>query len=146
MAIIYNGVNVAQDPLVSGTNIKTVNGTSLLGSGNIVAGGSSTDYGAIGTYVIAGNSNWSASIAVNTTVAGSSLYRHIQTGGDSFFTAFNTNATGTGEVVWRSSGGSPALGLSGTWRSVTAGTGGSQFTYAGVVTTMSRPNLYVRVS
>jgi len=32
---------VKQDTLVSGTNIKTVNGESLLGSGNIVAGGGS---------------------------------------------------------------------------------------------------------
>lgn len=39
-----------QDTLVSGTNIKTINGTTLLGSGNLVisGGGGSSDWGAIG--------------------------------------------------------------------------------------------------
>ena len=146
MAIIYNGVNVAQDPLVSGTNIKTVNGTSLLGSGNIVAGGASTDYGAIGTYVVAGYSDWSVAIAANTTVAGSTLYRHKQTGGDSTLTAFNTSAVSTAEIVWRSSAGAYPLGLTGTWRSVTACTAGVSSSYAGVTTYTTRPNLYVRIS
>lgn len=46
-------LNAKQDTLVSGTNIKTINGTSLLGSGNISVTGSSnffvvTDYGAVG--------------------------------------------------------------------------------------------------
>lgn len=38
-------LNAKQDILVSGTNIKTVNGTSILGSGNIaIAGGGVTDH------------------------------------------------------------------------------------------------------
>ena len=38
-----------QDALVSGTNIKTINGNSVLGSGNLVIGGSgSADWGQIG--------------------------------------------------------------------------------------------------
>ena len=36
-------LNDKQDTLVSGTNIKTVNGTTILGSGNIVAGGKFVD-------------------------------------------------------------------------------------------------------
>ena len=36
-------VNNKQDKLISGTNIKTVNGESILGSGNIEIGGNSTD-------------------------------------------------------------------------------------------------------
>lgn len=77
MAIIYNGVNVAQDPLVSGTNIKTVNGTSLLGSGDITAG-ASTDYLAIGTCVLASEMNMTANavLPIGDTVAGSALYRY----------------------------------------------------------------------
>ena len=38
-------LNAKQDTLVSGTNIKTINGTSVLGSGNIaIAGGGVTDH------------------------------------------------------------------------------------------------------
>lgn len=36
---IYNNLKVKQDTLVSGTNIKTVNGQSLLGSGDITVSG-----------------------------------------------------------------------------------------------------------
>lgn len=44
---LYSGLAASkQDTLVSGTNIKTVNSTSLLGSGNIVIGGSAA-WGAI---------------------------------------------------------------------------------------------------
>jgi len=35
---ITQGGNAVQEQLVSGTNIKTINGTSVLGSGDIVAG------------------------------------------------------------------------------------------------------------
>lgn len=39
-----DGLNNKQDKLVSGTNIKTINGTSILGSGNItIEGGGSSD-------------------------------------------------------------------------------------------------------
>ena len=42
-------LNAKQDKLVSGTNIKTINGESLLGSGNIVIqGGGSAEWGSIG--------------------------------------------------------------------------------------------------
>lgn len=34
-----SGLSSKQDTLVSGTNIKTINNTSLLGSGNITVGG-----------------------------------------------------------------------------------------------------------
>ena len=33
--VINNGLGAKQDTLISGTNIKTVGGTSILGSGNI---------------------------------------------------------------------------------------------------------------
>jgi hypothetical protein len=39
---LYSGLAASkQDALVSGTNIKTINGSSILGSGNIVVGGAS---------------------------------------------------------------------------------------------------------
>lgn len=40
---VSNAVSTKQDTLVSGTNIKTINGQSLLGSGNIVIQGGSSD-------------------------------------------------------------------------------------------------------
>lgn len=47
-----NSWNAKQNALVSGTNIKTINGTSLLGSGNIViTGGTSTDVQIDGTSI-----------------------------------------------------------------------------------------------
>ena len=47
---IKNLINLKQDKLISGSNIKTVNGQSLLGSGNITisggggSGGYTVDY------------------------------------------------------------------------------------------------------
>lgn len=38
-------MSLKQDTLVSGTNIKTVNGESILGSGNVQAGLTITTYG-----------------------------------------------------------------------------------------------------
>lgn len=43
-ATARTGLSNKQDTLVSGTNIKTINGTSLLGSGNIEVGGESSSY------------------------------------------------------------------------------------------------------
>ena len=47
---LQNALNAKQDTLVSATNIKTINGTTLLGSGDLVVGGSSAI--AIGTTAI----------------------------------------------------------------------------------------------
>ena len=41
---LHNEIDDKQDELVSGTNIKTVNGTSLLGSGDITVGGVQSDW------------------------------------------------------------------------------------------------------
>lgn len=57
-------VAVKQDTLVSGTNIKTINNTSLLGSGNIsISGGTPTDVQINGTSI---TSNNVANIITNT--------------------------------------------------------------------------------
>lgn len=40
--VTFTQLGTKQDTLISGTNIKTVNGNSLLGSGNLVVGGSGT--------------------------------------------------------------------------------------------------------
>ena len=53
---VVDGVNDKQDKLVSGTNIKTINGTSLLGSGNIdIQGGSGSSYTAGDGIIIENN-------------------------------------------------------------------------------------------
>ena len=82
--------------------LKTVNGTSIVGSGDISAG-ASTDYGAVGTYgffVTKSTSTFEA----GTTASGSSLYRLTRTDGVQFTNArYNTSAVAS-------------AGHSGTWR------------------------------
>jgi len=72
-AIIMNGsdtlqdlLDEKQDTLVSGTNIKTINNTSLLGSGNITisGGGTATDVQVNGTSIVSSNT---ANIRTNGT-------------------------------------------------------------------------------
>lgn len=46
---VFDGLALKQATLVSGTNIKTVNGTTLLGSGDLVVGGSAAWGGITGT-------------------------------------------------------------------------------------------------
>lgn len=56
-----------QDVLVSGTNIKTINGESLLGSGNIVIGGGGSYSGGTGISISGTVINHSNSISAQTT-------------------------------------------------------------------------------
>ena len=50
---LTNELATKQDTLVSGTNIKTINNNSILGSGNInISGGGSTDVQINGTYIV----------------------------------------------------------------------------------------------
>lgn len=56
-----------QDVLVSGTNIKTINGESLLGSGNIVIGGGGSYSGGTGISVSGTVINHSNSISAQAT-------------------------------------------------------------------------------
>lgn len=53
---LNTALSTKQDTLVSGTNIKTINNTSLLGSGNIsVGGGTATDVQINGTSIVSNN-------------------------------------------------------------------------------------------
>ena len=64
----HQDISGKQDKLVSGTNIKTINGTSILGSGNIVisgGGGSSSGNGAYGL-VEHGTSDTTFALTPNT--------------------------------------------------------------------------------
>lgn len=59
-----------QDTLVSGTNIKTINGNSLLGSGNIaISGGGSANWGGIGG-ALADQTDLQAALDAKTNIAG----------------------------------------------------------------------------
>lgn len=67
---VDNGLSAKQDALVSGTNIKTINNESILGSGNIsISGGSATDVQINGTSI---TSNNVADIQTNTAYNASS--------------------------------------------------------------------------
>lgn len=61
-------VEVKQDKLVSGTNIKTINGSSILGSGNITISGGSSSGGGSGVYpeVNHGTSDTTFTLTSNT--------------------------------------------------------------------------------
>jgi hypothetical protein len=107
------GAVTVQPTLVSGTNIKTVNGTSLLGSGNITAGASTT-LDDIGTYQLGRPANATTSYSRNTTIAGSSLY---STSGAAFYNQsdnlWRDNVIGNGTVAGQT------LINTGTWRAMT---------------------------
>ena len=102
MAIKVNGTTVIDDSR-NFTNInsgfKTVNGTSVVGSGDISAGASTTN-GAVGTYALAGNKQ-NSTITWGGTRSGSNLV--LNNGGNGFNNTFNLYADGGST-------------LSGTWR------------------------------
>ena len=58
-----------QDALVSGTNIKTINGESILGSGNLVIGGGGSYTGGTGISISGSVINHSNSISAQATQA-----------------------------------------------------------------------------
>jgi hypothetical protein len=125
MAIKVNGTTVIDDSrnlsnvgglkTVNGTNMvgsgniafKTVNGSSVVGSGNISAGASTT-YGAVGTYVFGYRRN--TGIVNGNTYSGS----QIEPGG-----LMSLSGSTTDDDLWSGSyfskGGSS---LSGTWRAM----------------------------
>ena len=69
---VSNAIAVKQDTLVSGTNIKTINGNSLLGSGNITIETSSTP-NVDGTTISYNSSDALQAIAVKNVRDGSTL-------------------------------------------------------------------------
>lgn len=130
MAIKVNGTTVI-DNSRNFTNIaggfKTVNGVSVVGSGNISAG-SSTSYNAVGTYVFGHLYNTGGANA-NSTYAGSGIN---PAGLDHSNTAY-ANSVDSGYVT-RGSG-----TLSGTWRAM-----GTSYYPSG--SNRSRYTLFVRIS
>lgn len=114
------------------SQLKTVNGTSLIGSGNIEAG-ASTSYGTVGSYVF--GDMQTAYIIENSTYSGSS----IQPAGISISTYSSNYDVGNDDGSWTAyhvKGGST---LSGTWRAM--GRSRNASTYS-----RNKSTLFVRIS
>ena len=95
------GIDLKQDALVSGTNIKTVNGTTLLGSGNVVVSGDGITRTFLPNDVI--NNNGSANTIADVTglsfdVVANTTY-HFK-----FYIVYTSAATTTGSR-WSINGG-----------------------------------------
>ena len=124
MAIKINGTTVIDDSrnLSNVGGLKTVNGNSLIGSGNISAGASTT-YGAVGTYTYGRPANQT---------------QYLEGATVSNLVSVGPNA---GSVAYRSqygnwSGHNRLVSVSGTWRAMQPITGGS---YGGL-------GIWVRIS
>jgi hypothetical protein len=142
------------DDVAPGTsgNVLTSNGTtwtSAAPSGGVTSLNgqtgaiTNTDYGSIGSYVVAFENNYTSSLETlpNVTVSGSSLHRsslaaQTRAGG------LNGDGDGNGSVNGGRSSTATSLGLSGTWRRLTRGMNSTNA--LGYV--LSSTNLYVRIS
>lgn len=107
-----------QETLVSGSTIKTVNGNSLLGSGNISVSSVPSSFGAIGTITIAlvNLNGRGTGFSAGYTIAGSELVR------DTYIYQSNTLhlQNDTNDYLRGSSSGQyTSMGLTGTWRVLT---------------------------
>jgi len=140
--------------IVAGTGISISGGTGAVtvtasGGGVTSLNGQSgaitdSDYGAIGSYVIAtdGNgNNFGAAKDPNGTIAGSSLYRNTYLNNGSNGVILNGFQIDTGLLVLASVASFTSLGLSGTWRRMTYS---RQDVYNGAAA--GSINLYVRIS
>lgn len=149
--LLGNGTSAVQ-AVAPGTNgnVLTSNGTTWT-SAALPAGGvtslngqtgaiTNTDYGAIGSYVIACENDYTASQErlPNVTVSGSALHRSNEAAGTNN-QAINTQGANTQVLVGISNTGATSLGLSGTWRRMTRSMNSS-------TTGRSAANLYVRIS
>ena len=129
MAIKVNGTTVIDDSrnLSNVGGLKTVNGTSLVGSGNISAG-ASTSYNAVGTYIFGHLYNTGGAVA-NTTYPGSG----INPAGHDHSNISAANSVDSGYLTRGSQT------LSGTWRAM------GQARYLSG-SNRSRITLFVRIS
>ena len=88
------GVNNKQDALVSGTNIKTINGTSILGSGNIISGYKTVQHISESTISLSPNiyyikDNTSSTLTISFNAAENNTIMN------EYFIKFNTASSGT---------------------------------------------------
>jgi len=96
---LQSALNAKQDTLVSATNIKTINGSSILGSGNLTISGSNI-YNADGTLTAARTLTISSSLSL--TIAGTTSSRFFGNGnvgiGTTTDAGFKLNVNGTARV------------------------------------------------
>jgi hypothetical protein len=124
MAIKVNGTTVVDDSRVLSnvTGLKTINSTSILGSGDIAVGASTT-FGAVGTYCVGYGSN-NTGYSTGDTIAGSAIGYDdggsFNGGGMSKF-LYSGGSSSSGSVAFGYYGYWSSLGLSGTWRAMTEG-------------------------
>ena len=141
--LIPDGIITSSDLATSGVTAGTYTNASVtVNSKGIITSASSgsgvsTDYGAIGTYVLAAENTYTNGLErlPDVTVAGSTLVRSTATSAGNAPAASNSSYIYAGNV---DSGTSTSLGLSGTWRRMTRSTN-SQIGGSAI-------NLYVRIS
>lgn len=133
MAIKVGGTTVIDDSrnISNVGGFKTINSTSILGSGNISAGASTT-YAAVGTYVVGAPDNLNSYTAGSSTVSGSSLKTRTMTTGFYEQTSVFANNFDSNQLT--------SMSLSGTWKAM-ANSRPAQ--YQG---TYRVPNLWMRIS
>jgi len=107
-----------QDALISGTNLKTINGTTLLGAGDITIAGAGGDVTVSGTQTltnktISGSSNTLSNIAQSSVTGLTSSLTAKQdalVSGTSIKTINGTTLLGSGDIVISAGGGDATLG------------------------------------
>lgn len=113
-----------QDALVSGTNIKTINSSSILGSGNLVVSATVTDSGigaAINGAAAAMPNDTDLVMSVESSVAKQNTWLVIKGFLKTYFDAiYNPKATGTPD-------GTKYLRDDNTWQPVSGGSGLAQY-------------------
>ena len=92
------GITDAQETLVSGTNIKTVNGTSLLGSGNITISGGGGGSGTVDSAQTISLARESISVTTGSASGGGALSYNNSTGVLTFQPSTNSGGGGSGTV------------------------------------------------
>jgi hypothetical protein len=149
---VFDALEAKQDTLVSGTNIKTVNSTSLLGSGNIVISGGGTPAGVSGDIqfndagAFGGDSqfdwdNTNKRLLIGNSPAGVGSFSLRKTGlsgtgNDIFQLAFENAGYGTAyKILVSQSYGSAILTLTGATGS------GMNFSATGTTGTIATQNL-----
>lgn len=99
---IKAALNSKQDTLVSGTNLKTINGNSLLGSGNITTPNTNTWRG-VTVFGQSFSSNPSAELKTFSLIEGSNISVQA-TSDDPSYMNFTVSATDTKPNSWKAAG------------------------------------------
>ena len=117
---LSNAGTAFQEKLVSGSNIKTVNNESILGSGDITVGGGVPEWNKVGCITIAGiKTNTGATVPIGTIIPGSGLLKYYLY--DSGYLRYSSALGGLLKSNTVSAAYTPAasIGATGSWRVLT---------------------------